>query len=829
MQHLENEPVYDIYRREKCTLTFPVIDAHVSLTGSLVNGMTTVYDNTNKTVHNGELKPLDPDIEDTKTAVAKTHEFHREAMNSPAFHEEEAMWREKVQGHMLTTPRLHQIYTISVIFECIGEEIGPRYMLYSGYQQQRGVNLAKQVSRTRRKVHDQTVMLMPAFDGGDAFTLNKASSSSSVRMHVTSNNTFGSFGSFNAPSAQKRKMLPSAAPDPKRKNTIVMSKKQKTHNQMPTPTHLSQVRSAIISHEMGMGKTLTLLMAALLFKGIVFGAVPQTLIEQWYNQYKQHFRDISNIMPMIVIDSCRDVKAVRKRMIDAIAKGPCFFLMSTGIFRCNIDRVLLHPDVRAAYEPFYKVLLIVDENDHARTPSTILCQSISQFPCYARLMSSATPFHNACREEWIAHAKMLGIIDPAFRIRGSDSMQKQNMEDIRNYVAKRMVRLVTSDAGITLPGCRYHRVSIELSPPERELYLYIVQKMQSYRRRSKGKLITGDAILRYMTRLRQAAIDADILPLSLFTGTGDHESGEEAPCNEHALDAYLHENDTTKSQKEEENKEDSDSDSYWSEVVMDEGTVGPDIDPPPWNEGSIGYARDIRNPRLNDIDIKLPTYSSTNLWTARMCAKMTTNRRRTIVAAYWRSAIVNIERYLDMFGVKHLRVDGKMGRKEKDKTIEMFRTHEDYRVLLLTIRTGSHGLHIPEASCVIFSQPGYNPQLERQMITRLHRVGQSRVVDVYWVLSNYTIEHIVHASASRKAEINDRNMGTEATSDFTFHHSFYSKAQTYTQIENVLIQKIVEESANSTAQPSSTAQDEIDDLNERMFELATAYIPKTQL
>ncbi|MEK7793674.1 MAG: DEAD/DEAH box helicase, partial [Candidatus Hydrogenedentota bacterium] len=84
----------------------------------------------------------------------------------------------------------------------------------------------------------------------------------------------------------------------------------------------------------------------------------------------------------------------------------------------------------------------------------------------------------------------------------------------------------------------------------------------------------------------------------------------------------------------------------------------------------------------------------------------------------------------------HGSLDGK-GRK---KTLDQFKGDPDCRLLLCT-ESGGVGLNLQHASVVINMDQPWNPAVLEQRVGRVHRLGQTRHVQVYHFVSRGTIEH----------------------------------------------------------------------------------------
>jgi SNF2 family DNA or RNA helicase len=55
----------------------------------------------------------------------------------------------------------------------------------------------------------------------------------------------------------------------------------------------------------------------------------------------------------------------------------------------------------------------------------------------------------------------------------------------------------------------------------------------------------------------------------------------------------------------------------------------------------------------------------------------------------------------------------------------------DIDILILQIQTGCEGLNLQHYSDIYFVSPHWNPSVEDQAVARAHRLGQTKLVNVY--------------------------------------------------------------------------------------------------
>jgi DNA helicase INO80 len=74
-------------------------------------------------------------------------------------------------------------------------------------------------------------------------------------------------------------------------------------------------------------------------------------------------------------------------------------------------------------------------------------------------------------------------------------------------------------------------------------------------------------------------------------------------------------------------------------------------------------------------------------------------------------------------------------------------------VFLLSTRAGGLGINLTAADTVIFFDSDWNPTNDQQAMDRAHRLGQTKQVTVYRLLTQGTIEERILRRAKQKSEI----------------------------------------------------------------------------
>ncbi|CAB4057147.1 HELLS [Lepeophtheirus salmonis] len=113
-----------------------------------------------------------------------------------------------------------------------------------------------------------------------------------------------------------------------------------------------------------------------------------------------------------------------------------------------------------------------------------------------------------------------------------------------------------------------------------------------------------------------------------------------------------------------------------------------------------------------------------------------------------------LEDYLQLQGFSHVRLDGSMKLEERQENIHNFSSSSDLNIFLLSTRAGGLGINLTAADTVIIYDSDWNPQQDLQAQDRCHRIGQTRPVMIYRLVTANTIdERIVQIASSKRRRL----------------------------------------------------------------------------
>jgi SNF2 family DNA or RNA helicase len=119
--------------------------------------------------------------------------------------------------------------------------------------------------------------------------------------------------------------------------------------------------------------------------------------------------------------------------------------------------------------------------------------------------------------------------------------------------------------------------------------------------------------------------------------------------------------------------------------------------------------------------------------------------------------------WLDEAKIPYQYLDGSTPAAERRKRVKAFHAGEG-DVFLISLKAGGTGLNLTAANYVIHLDPWWNPAVEDQASDRAHRIGQTRAVTVYRLVSRDTIEdRILQLHDSKRALASELLAGTNTT------------------------------------------------------------------
>mmetsp|Transcript_1524 Transcript_1524/g.2023 ORF Transcript_1524/g.2023 Transcript_1524/m.2023 type:complete len:2660 (+) Transcript_1524:292-8271(+) len=116
--------------------------------------------------------------------------------------------------------------------------------------------------------------------------------------------------------------------------------------------------------------------------------------------------------------------------------------------------------------------------------------------------------------------------------------------------------------------------------------------------------------------------------------------------------------------------------------------------------------------------------------------------------------------YCDFRSFNYERLDGRVRGNERQKAIDRFETEDDSFIFMLSTRAGGVGINLTAADICIIFDSDWNPQNDVQAQARCHRIGQTKSVMIYRLITSRTFEQEMFDRASKKLGLEQAVLGS---------------------------------------------------------------------
>ncbi|KAF7784425.1 hypothetical protein Agabi119p4_590 [Agaricus bisporus var. burnettii] len=165
-----------------------------------------------------------------------------------------------------------------------------------------------------------------------------------------------------------------------------------------------------------------------------------------------------------------------------------------------------------------------------------------------------------------------------------------------------------------------------------------------------------------------------------------------------------------------------------------------------------------------------------------------------------------MEEYLIYRQYKYLRLDGSSKIEDRRDMVIDWQTRPDIFVFLLSTRAGGLGINLTAADTVVFYDHDWNPSNDAQAMDRAHRLGQTRQVTVYRLITRGTIDERIVQLARVKKDVQDIVVGNKTFQDMAKPSEIVQLLLNDEQLANLDTQNLPT-GRISTEAPDSSARD----------------------
>ncbi|KAL7553485.1 hypothetical protein ACHAWF_016776 [Thalassiosira exigua] len=166
-------------------------------------------------------------------------------------------------------------------------------------------------------------------------------------------------------------------------------------------------------------------------------------------------------------------------------------------------------------------------------------------------------------------------------------------------------------------------------------------------------------------------------------------------------------------------------------------------------------------------DKKLVQFDAGKLQTlSTLLRKLKQGDHRVLIFTQMSKMLDVLEAFLNLNGHTYLRLDGATDVERRQRLMDRFNNDPKVFCFILSTRSGGLGINLTGADTVIFYDSDWNPAMDAQAQDRAHRIGQTREVHIYRMITENSIEENILTKAKQK-----RNLDFLVMDEGKFHDS----------------------------------------------------------
>lgn len=137
----------------------------------------------------------------------------------------------------------------------------------------------------------------------------------------------------------------------------------------------------------------------------------------------------------------------------------------------------------------------------------------------------------------------------------------------------------------------------------------------------------------------------------------------------------------------------------------------------------------------------------------KLLCRLKKDDHRVLIYSQMTKMLDLLEEYMAFRRYGYIRLDGSSKIHDRRDMVADFQNRDDIFIFLLSTRAGGLGINLTAADTVIFYDSDWNPTVDQQAMDRAHRLGQTKQVTVYRMVTTNTVEERILQRANQKSAI----------------------------------------------------------------------------
>ncbi|KAM0925852.1 hypothetical protein ACQ4PT_003771 [Festuca glaucescens] len=176
---------------------------------------------------------------------------------------------------------------------------------------------------------------------------------------------------------------------------------------------------------------------------------------------------------------------------------------------------------------------------------------------------------------------------------------------------------------------------------------------------------------------------------------------------------------------------------------------------------AIQSGLELNQRAAEDVFLSLVSASGKLQLLHKLLPKLKERGNRVLIFSQMTKMLDILEDFLFSLGYKYARIDGQTSLSARQERIKEYNNVESETfIFLMSTRAGGLGIDLPGADRVIIYDPDFNPFMDLQAQSRAHRIGQTRPVVVYQLITKCSVEEKILQKSKQKLAIENMLMNS---------------------------------------------------------------------
>ncbi|XP_076455656.1 lymphoid-specific helicase-like isoform X2 [Babylonia areolata] len=520
--------------------------------------------------------------------------------------------------------------------------------------------------------------------------------------------------------------------------------------------------NGILADEMGLGKTVqcVAMLSHMVYMGVpgpFMVCAPLSTLPNWYNEFKR-------FSPTVPVMFYHGSKEERKELREKIDQP---HLVREGVY--------VRPIVITSYEvammdqkQLQKVewrYLVVDEGHRIKNTHCRLINALRVYRTTNRLLLTGTPLQNNLAELWSLLNFLLpeifddlGSFEAWFDIEhigeemAADKQKKDVLSMLHQILTPFMLRRLKTDVDLRIPPKKEVIVYAPLCPLQKDFYAALIDRTIFAKIQEKNGTLEKMEVDRNGRPLRKVTKHKINYSLMISCDKDDREcrTSRQKAQEEEEIESWVQA--MVKMQQKREEKPAPEQ--RVSQLTIKLRNVMMQLRKCCSHPFLLEHPLDKKTGELS-LDERVISQSGKMLILDRMLKELHRRGHKVLIFSQMTKMLDLLEDFCVLRHYGYCRLDGAMNiHDRRDSMAEYQRADSDKFVFLLSTRAGGLGINLTAADTVIIYDSDWNPQCDLQAQDRCHRIGQTRPVMVYRLVTANTIDQriVERAAAKRKLE-----------------------------------------------------------------------------